>query len=417
MIESELLSKVIDENSFYTLSKYNVSEADFKAYKHVYTYIKEYVSEYHETPSYRNVVAKFKDFDYKPEVNDNIRYLCREIKAKSTKRAAVDRLEKVSENFKVMHPEEFTKWLKEEAEALEAISSFSASTATNYATNGMERKEWYMEGKENRTHSYIATPYPTLTKWLGGGFEIGDYILLLAYTNRGKSWIGSQIGNKAHEEGFGVLHYSPELSKKQQVYRNDTLRGHYDNVKIRRGELDNEEGYFKYLEDFNESVENPYLIKTMEDLPKGLSTDVIEADLQMYGDKIKLVIIDGFNLMQHQGNGRDGMSKTSRKLRQIFGRYKVAGLVIHQTPTGAEKEQKVDEDELEVDIPVPQITDYSETIAVIQDAATVLTFNQKEGRGRLHLAKCREPNVGNILDLRCNFNLGYITEKSPVDYF
>ncbi|MGG0487239.1 DnaB-like helicase C-terminal domain-containing protein [Priestia aryabhattai] len=416
MIESELLSKVIDENSFHTLSKYNVTEGDFKSYKHVYSYIKEYVSEYHETPSYRNVVAKFKDFDYKPEVHDNIRYLCREIKAKATKRAAVDRLAKVSDNFKVMHPEEFTKWLKEEAEALEAMSSFSASTVTNYASNGLERKEWYMEGKESRSYSYITTPYPTLTKWLGGGFEIGDYILLLAYTNRGKSWVGSHIGNKAHEEGFGVLHYSPELSKKQQVYRNDTLRGHFDNVKIRRGELTNEDQYFEYLQGFNDEAEVPYYIKTMEDLPKGLSTDVIEADLQMY-DNVQLVIIDGFNLMQHERIGRDGMSATSRKLRQIFGRYKVAGLVIHQTPTGAEKEQKVDEDELEVEIPVPQITDYSETIAVIQDAATVLTFNQKDGRGRLHLAKCREPNVGKILDLRCNFNLGYITEKSPVDLF
>ncbi|MDR7207615.1 DnaB-like helicase C-terminal domain-containing protein [Priestia megaterium] len=416
MIEAELLSKVIDNNEFYTMNKYNVTEADFRTYQHVYRYVREYVSEYNETPSYRNVVAKFKDFDYKPEVNDNIRYLCREIKAKATRHESVKRLAKVNENFKMMHPEEFTKWLKEEAEALEAIANFGASTVTNYATNGTERKEWYVESKENRTHSYIATPYPTLTKWLGGGFEVGDYILLLAYTNRGKSWLGSHIGNKAHEEGFGVLHYSPELSKKQQVFRNDTLRGHFDNVAIRRGELKNEDQYYEYLDEFNENKEVPYYIKTMEDLPKGLSTDVIEADLQVYKD-VKLIIIDGFNLMQHERIGRDGMSSTSRKLRQLFGRYGVAGLVIHQTPTGAEKEQKVDEDDLEVEIPVPQITDYSETIAVIQDAATVLTFNQKDGRGRLHLAKCREPNVGKILDLRCNFNLGYITESTIVDHF
>lgn len=419
MIESQLLSKIIDENSFYTMNKFNVNEADFEAYGHVYKYVKEYVNEYQQTPDYRNVVAKFADFDYMADVHDSYAYLCKTLKGQSAKRKAVLRLAKVNDNFKNMNGTEFAQWLKAEATALEAVANSSSSTATNYATNGVERKEWYNENKENRTHSYIPTPYSTLTDWLGGGFELGDYILLMAYTNKGKSWVGSHIGNTAHMNGFGVLHYSPELSKKQQVYRNDTLRGHFNNVDIRRGQLDNEQAYMEYLDQFNDQNEVPYYIKTMEDLPNGLSTDVIEADLQMLAadGKIGMVIIDGFNLMKHPKIGRDGMSATSRSLRQIFGRYKVAGLVIHQTPTSAEKEMKTDEDELEVEIPCPQVTDYSETISVVQDSATVLTFNQVQGRGRLLLAKCREPHVGKSIDLRCNFNLGYITEATPVDYF
>ena len=417
MIEAQLLSKVLDENSFYTLNKYNVSENDFEAYPHVFNYIKGYVSEYGQTPDYRNVIARFSDFDYMAEVHDSFKYLAKTLKGQSAKRKAVLRLAKINENYKTMSGEAFAKWLKDEAVAIEALANSSSSTATNYATNGLERKEWYNENKESRTFSYIPTPYATLTEWLGGGFELGDYILLMAYTNKGKSWIGSDIGNTAHLNNFGVLHYSPELSKKQQVYRNDTLRGHFNNVDIRRGQLENESEYMEYLDSFNENNETPYYIKTMEDLPHGLSADVIEADLQMYGDKVNMVIIDGFNLMQHPKIGRDGMSATSRRLRQIFGRYKVAGLVIHQTPTSAEKEMRTDEDELDVEIAVPQVTDYSETIAVVQDSATVLTFNQVQGRGRLLLAKCREPHVGKSIDLRCNFNLGYITEASPVDYF
>lgn len=417
MIESQLLSKIIDENSYHTLNKYNVNEADFEAYGKVYKYLKDYSTEYHQMPDYRTVVSEFDDFDYTADVSDSFSYLAKTLKSASAKRKTVLKLAKVSENFKKMSGIEFATWLKGEATALEAIANSSSSTATNYATNGQERKDWYQENKVNRSFSYIPTPYASLTEWLGGGFELGDYILLMAYTNRGKSWVGSDIGNMAHKSGFGVLHYSPELSKKQQVYRNDTLRGHFNNVNIRRGELDNEEQYMTYLDDFNEEQEVPYYIRTMEDLPKGLSPEVIQADLEMYGDKINMVIIDGFNLMDHKQGGRDGMSKTSRLLRQVFGRYKVAGLVIHQTPTSAEKEMKTDEDELDTEIPVPQITDYSETVAVIQDSATVLTFNQIDGRGKLLLAKCREPHVGKSLDLRCNFNLGYITEATSVDYF
>ncbi|MDQ0976595.1 replicative DNA helicase [Neobacillus niacini] len=419
MIESQLLSKVLDENSFHSLNKYNIAETDFEAYSHVYSYIKGYVREYQQTPDYRTVVAKYEDFDYTASVSDSFAYLAKTLKGQSAKRKAVLRLAKVNENFKNMNGTDFAKWLKDEATALEAMANSSSSTMTNYATNGQERKEWYNENKENRSYTYIPTPYATLTEWLGGGFELGDYILLMAYTNKGKSWVGSDIGNTAHKNNFGVLHYSPELSKKQQVYRNDTLRGHFNNVDIRRGQLENETDYLEYLNGFNEENECPYYIKTMEDLPNGLSADVIEADLQQLNadGKIGLVIIDGFNLMKHPKIGRDGMSATSRQLRQIWGRHKVAGLVIHQTPTSSEKEMKTDEDELEVEIPCPQVTDYSETIAVVQDSATVLTFNQVQGRGRLLLAKCREPHVGKSIDLRCNFNLGYITEATPVDYF
>lgn len=416
MIEAQLLSKILDENNFHVLTKYNVTGDDFEAYKHVYDYVKDYVREYQQTPDYRTVISNFEDFDYYADSQDSIAYLAKTLKGQSAKRKAVLRLAKVNENFKSMNGTEFATWLKGEATALEAIANSSSSTATNFATNGQERKEWYTENKEQRTFSYIPTPYPTLTSWLGGGFELGDYILLMAYTNKGKSWIGSHIGSIAHENGYGVLHYSPELSKKQQVYRSDTLRGHFNNVDIRRGQLTNEAEYFEYLDEFNDSVEVPYYVKTMEDLPNGLSAEVIEADLQMYGN-IGMVIIDGFNLMMHPKIGRDGMSSTSRRLRQIFGRYGVAGLVIHQTPTSAEKNGQVDEDELDVEIPVPQVTDYSETIAVVQDSATVLTFNQVQGRGRLLLAKCREPHVGKSVNLTCNFNLGYITESSPVDYF
>lgn len=416
MIEAQLLSKILDENSFYTLHKHNVNEADFEVYPDVYMYIRQYVNVYHQTPDYRNVVNKFANFDYMPNVQDSYTYLCNTMKSQSAKRKAVLKLASVNDNFKSMSGIEFAQWLKEQATEIEAIATSSASTATNYATNGEERKEWYNENKEQRTLTYIPTPYSTLTTWLGGGFELGDYILLMAYTNKGKSWLGSDIGLSAYRNGFNVLHYSPELSKKQQIYRLDTLNGHFDNVKIRRGTLDNEEQYMAYLDGFNDGNETAYYVKTMEDLPQGLSVEQIESDIQTYGN-IGMVIIDGFNLMAHKGRGRDAMSETSRKLRQVFGRHKVAGVVIHQTPTGAEKEMKTDEDELEVEIPVPQVTDYSETIAVVQDSATVLTFNQRDGRGRLLLAKCREPHVGKSIELSCNFNLGWITERTAVDYF
>lgn len=418
MIESQLISKVLDEKNFHELVKLNVTESDFDELGDVFKFVKEYVREFGDTPDYRTVVGKFDKFDYFPDVHDSFTYLCKQLKGQKIKVEAAKILQdEVGGNYNKLNGIEFADWLYGEAQRLKNIAGASSFLGTNFATNGQERLRKYEDAKEERTYTYIPTPWPSLTKWLGGGFELGDYILTSAYTNRGKSWIASQIATVAWQNNFGVLYYSPELTKEQQEFRFDTIIGHFDNVKVRRGNLDNEEEYKEYLKGFNEQNEVPFIIKTMEDLPKGLSIEVIEADL-IAMDNIGLVVIDGFNLMNHGKGGRDAMGQTSRKLRQLFGRYKVAGLVVHQTPTSAEKENMNADEEIGVRQPVPpRLDQYSETVATIQDPATILTFDQHDGVGKMLVAKAREPVVGNVLDLRCNFNYGYITEATPVDNF
>ena len=275
----------------------------------------------------------------------------------------------------------------------------------------------YLESKETRTYEYIPTPYPSLTEWLGGGFELGDYTLLQAYTNRGKSWLASQVGIKAFNSGFGVMHYSPELSQKQQLQRLDTINGHFKNSDLRIGGLQNEKAYLNYLDGFTEESETPYIVKTMGDLPRGLSVEVIEADLQANPD-IKMIIVDGFNLMTHKGkdSNRNNMSNTSRRLRQIFGKYKVVGVIVHHVPTSAEKENRTEDETGSRIVQPPRLDQFSETVSVIQDACTVLIFDQCDGVGKLLVAKCRTPHVGEIVDLHVNFDEGFIYESSPIDY-
>ncbi|MCY8048434.1 DnaB helicase C-terminal domain-containing protein [Bacillus haynesii] len=420
LLESQLLSKVLDEKNFFVTKQFNINESDFGTQRPVYEFIKDYVREYGETPDYRTVVGKFEQFDYQPEVSDTFPYLCKSLKSAVTKRKSFELLQKeATKNFKTMGGTEFINWMANEVHQIQQVANSATSTGTNIAVNGLERKDWYKDNKEKRSYTFIPTPYQSLTRWLGGGFELGDYLLLMAFTNRGKTWIGTQFGQTAWRNGFGVMHYSPELSKKQTTYRWETLDGHYNNVDLRRGQLDNEDEYLEYLDTFNENNENPYIVKTMEDLPDGLTVDLIEADLQM-NPNVQMVIIDGFNLMVHgKGNNlRNNMTMTSRRLRQIFGRYQVAGLVIHQTTGSSEKDKAGDEDDdgLRIVKP-PKLTDYSESIALIQDPATILTFDQHDGVGKISIEKAREPNVGKVLDLNCNFNYGYIREATAVDQF
>lgn len=417
MIEAQLLSKAIDENKFFELAKYNVSAADFPTLAPVFEFVRDYVKDNGSAPDIRTVAASFPDFDYMPEVTDGYRYLATRLKAQTAKRQAFELLQyEAAKKFKELDGSKFAEWLSSEADRIKRTTAVASDLGINYATNGADRLAWYQDAKENRSLQFIPTPYRSLTRALGGGFELGDYVLLQAFTNRGKSWIASDIGLTAWKAKFGVLHYSPELSQRQQSLRLDTLDGHFDNVKLRRGTLDNEAKYESYLKKFEPGSETvPYLIKTMEDLPNGLTLDVIEADLSQ-NPNIAMVIIDGFNLIRHKGRGHEGKEETSRSLRQIFGRHMVAGIVVHQTPGAAEKE-KSKEDEGKRLVSPPKLTDYSGSIATIQDASTVLTFDQAQGIGKISVEKAREPSVGTLIELSCNFNLGYIKEQDATSHF
>lgn len=417
-IESRLISKVIDDGSVAVLSKYNVTAEDFTQQKETFRFIRRYMKEFGTVPAYTEVVAECPDFEYIPEVPDNLAYMCKKMKSDIAKRKSFELLQKeASEKFNTLAGTDFINWLHEETGKIKEVSAVESFAGTNFAINGAERKAMYLEAKEVGSGQYIPMPYETLNKWLGGGAELGDYILIQAYTNRGKSWVASDVGIYAWANNNGVIHYSPELSQKQQLQRLDTLYGHFRNTEIRLGDLKKEEEYFKYLEGFNEDNETPYIVKTMGDLPRGLSIDVIEADLQA-NENIKMVIIDGFNLMNHKGNdgNRNNMAKTSRQLRQLFGKYGVVGVVVHQVPTSAEKENRAEDESGARMVEPPRIDQYSETVAVIQDACTILNFDQADGVGKIRLAKARTPHVDEILELHCDFDLGYIKEVSPIDY-
>lgn len=418
-MENRLLSKVLDEKDITVLYRGNMNIDDFYTQGNTYQFLMNYTKQYGEVPEMETVVAECPDFAYTPDIHDHFNYMMKSLKNATAKRKSYELLmTEAGDKFQKLEGLEFVNWLAEKTSHIKDLCEAESGMGTNYATNGKERMKSYEDRKENRTFQYIPTPFPSLTTWLGGGFELGDYVLLMAYTNRGKSWIGTDIGVVAYNNGFGVLHYSPELSKAQQMDRNDTLNGHYNNTLMKRGELRNEEAYFNYLKIFNEKNEVPYLIKTMEDLNQGLTLDVIEADLIAHPD-IKMVIIDGFNLMTHKGNAkgnRDAMSNTSRALRQLFGKYKVVGLVIHQTPTSAEKDNLGKDDSGLRIVKPPEIHQYSETVAVIQDACTALTFDANEGLGKIKLAKARTPNVGKEIELHCDFDNGYIQETSVYDY-
>lgn len=112
------------------------------------------------------------------------------------------------------------------------------------------------------------------------------------------------------------------------------------------------------------------------------------------------------------------MTATSRRLRQILGKHKVTGLIVHQTSAQSQKEKaKEDEDGVRIISP-PELTDFSETSATIQDASCVMTLDAYDGIAKLAIKKAREPGaIGKVIECVEDFNGGIIREQSDIEYF
>jgi len=417
MIENQIISKMLDERNIHQVLKHNINKDDFLRLPHVFEYIVNERKEYGEVPDLETVVVKFPEFEYMDGVQESFRGLSARLKDEAGARISFATLQMEAKmKYKELGGNEFAVWMKERFEQIAQATSTDFNIGTDFATNGQERLARYNESKEKGNEEYISLPYGDLK------CEVGDFLLIMAYTNRGKSWISSHIALEAWKrQKKNVLYYSPELSQTQQQTRFETLDGHFNNSLLRRGQLENEEEYFNYLDQFEfekegEDKKPKLVIKTMEDLPKGLSLDVIEADLEL--GNYDMVVIDGFNLMNHgKSNDRTSMTTSSRKLRQLFGRHKVLGAVTHQVNTAAEKDNKEEDEAGARIVKAPPIESYSESVALIQDPAMILTFDQHDGVGQLLVAKAREPIVGQTIDLHCDFNIGIIEEPDLTRHF
>jgi replicative DNA helicase len=413
-IESRLLSKCLDLKDISILNKYSINSSSFRTQSEAFKFIQGYVKEYSETPPSETVEENCEHFEYEA-VEDNIAYLAKEVKNSIARLMTYELIqEKAAQKYQELSGTQFVDWLSTELEKVKVRTKISDTAGIDFATSGEIRKQMYLERKENVGGIFIPTPFPTLNTYLDGGMEISDYILLQASTNVGKSWLSSLFAVTAWQNDFGVLYYSPELSRSQQLNRLDTLNGHHSNTGLKKGNLYTEDRYFKYLEDFTEKNTTPFIVKCMEDLPMGLSVKTIEADLKIH-EGIKFVVIDGLNLMVHGGseNMRNRMTDTSRQLRQLFSRHAVVGLIVHQS-----KKSTAETDDVETAIlNPPTLNDYSETRACIQDSAVVLGFDAKDGCGRIFLAKSRSSTVDKMLDITTDFDRGYIKEVDATNFF
>lgn len=215
----------------------------------------------------------------------------------------------------------------------------------------------------------IPTGFAELDKLTYGGWStVEEVVSLIAGTNSGKSWMCAKMMEAAHNAGFPVAFYSPEMQASYLATRFDTWRGHFKNSELFQG---------KYTDDYREYIANlkndptPAYIIEDKDMPDGVSPKHLESFIKKHG--IKLLIIDGISYMNDDKKATSDYERLmhiSKDLFQLSKKYGCAIIIAVQ----ANRDTKDSKDEKGV--PFPSIYNVAGSFAIVQISTLVFAMRQ-----------------------------------------
>jgi replicative DNA helicase len=319
--------------------------------------------------------------------------------------------------------------MEEKIQEFRIQSRSTGKNGIDWSNSGAERLVEFERRKKQDFSRRIPFFFSELTDVIGdmnGGF----FLAIQAFTGKGKTWLGLLQALTVNELGLNCLFESGEMSKPEISFRLDTLKGKFSNRGLFTGSLDfhSEEAYREYLKDFSKgTTKAPLIIKTQEDWSKGLNIAQIEHDIQTHHPDV--VIIDQFSLIRHVTNDRDGKSNTSKRLKEMAGKYGIVICLLYQANGDYERgKKKTDvEDESLRELQPPTLKDYSETIQLVQDVDCLLTFDATKwrdastgaecGKALLFVAKSRAGGEGTELEMNWIPDQGVIETRKATDMF
>ena len=241
----------------------------------------------------------------------------------------------------------------------------------------------------NQKQYFVTTGFKELDEILGGWDRKGEFALVTARTNAGKSWWLTKFLNEAAiQDGLVVGMYSGEMSEDKVGYRLDTINSNLSNFKIAKGVEEVQESYYKFKEDQKQLV-NKFYVCT----PNSLGGMATIAKLKAFVGKyhIQLLGIDQYSLLKDANNSKnrnDRFESLSMELKLLQTQLQIPIIVVAQLNRAAAAK----------DVNNPETDMIAGSDRIAQDATTIISLKQRENDVmELRVMKHRDGHVGDKL--------------------
>lgn len=317
--EIRLLNSIIESNDFITSVNEGVENV-FTEYRDIWNFIVSHYDTHNKVPSRETVKNHFSDFEFL-NTPEPLGYYIDEAKKESLSLQTRQIVAKAHNLLNDLGPKEALGFLMENTSKLYKFSS--SLKDTDLVSEWRDRFNDLQERSLNPNKEFIGIPSGiSVIDKVFGGWQQGDFIVLLGWTGVGKSFIARLFAVNAWRAGYRPMIISLEMNKMQEGQRLDTL-------------LNNGEGYFTNTDLVKA---NPNIVKTYEQwaektfidkqpiylvTSEGLETadqNMVQAKIDQY--QPDMVILDYHGLFD-DASGAKNETEKAKNLSKAFKRIAV----------------------------------------------------------------------------------------------
>ena len=401
MVALQIISKILATQDISIVKDNLLTVEYFPEYAEEFEFIMDHYEKYGNVPDKATFLAEFNtgsDDDIElVEVTESDEYL----------------VEKIQEQYlfekSVPVVQQIAKLLKKDANAaVEYMLQETKKLHPNYSLGGcdiikdaIQRYEQFVERKEKQDQWFFTTGFPELDDLIHGIQRQEEFIVIVARTNQGKSWVLEKICSHIWEIGYNVGYISPEMGPNSIGYRFDTLYKNFSNKGLVWGkdEIPEYENYIKELKE----KKNEFIVSIPRDFDKKITVTKLRNWITQYD--LDLVAIDGITYMTDERYMR-GDSKTtsltniSEDLMELSIEMHVPVIVVVQ----ANRNGVVQGEDNDA---VPELESIRDSDGIAHNASKVLSIRQiTEGVLAMQVKKQRFGAVGGKLVYNWNIDEG-----------
>lgn len=322
--ELELINAILDTGDM-PLALNSSVESVFQVYEDVWKWVKGYYDKYHEVPSKDKVKKQYGEFEYL-NTQGSLQYFIDQAHNQVATAHLKNTLVSTAAKLQEFGPTEAVKWLMNQTTQL--LKDTGQVKDSDLVLEYWERVEKLEEVVAAAANGYSTLGIPSTIEPLDfnfGGWQPGDFIVVIGWTGSMKSWLSRMFAVKAWERGFRPLVISLEMNKFQEGYRFDTILSQgqsFRNSQLSHGRNIDPSEYASWVRSQFEGKHSFHLV-TNEGLDN-VDQNMVQAKIEQYHPD--LVILDYHGLFD---DARGGGNETERakNLSKDFKRLAVKNQV------------------------------------------------------------------------------------------
>jgi len=404
MVQIQILNKILKSKSVDIVFENDLTAEHFAPYSAEFTFIMDHYKRYGNVPDTLTFLDHFNEFEI-TEVHESDDYLVDQIGEEYLYSTLVPILNKAAELIKD-NSEAALEYLKAQLKSQEVIGG---DVGVDIIKNARKRYEVYLK-KKNSTEPWMRTTgFQELDEIIGGLAPGEEYVVIVARTNQGKSWILCKILEHNWKVGGNIGYISPEMSDDQIGYRFDTLNEHFSNFNLYTGrDLDGD--YEQYITDLEENAKNSFIVATPIDFNKKITVSklrkfCIKNNLDVLG-------IDGITYLTDErykkgDNKTTSLTNISEDLMSLSCELKIPILVVVQA-----NREGINEDGS-----APALESIRDSDGIAQNATKVLSIRQRNNKLNIEIPKNRNGKVGIKLSYDWHIDTGEFSYNANPDEF